>query len=468
MGLAISLSYNANQQSQPAVSYDGNNYFVVWDDFHLYSYDVYGTLIDSTGMPITDTAFAIESDLKCDKMPYIAYNQNNYLCTWGSTYAWQYMTKTDISGKRINILGVIIDSTTIVILPETNRPSICSGNQNYLVTGERFYSYYETFGTIHAAIINQNGSIDTSFRITQPINGVVYRNSRTAFDGINYLVVYDEYFSGIFGQFVSQNGNLIGPQFSISTQGTRPDVAFGDSIYLVVWDDGDICGRMVSCSGGMVDTSFVICNAPGSQCNARVCWNGFFYYVLWEDNRAGNWDIYGAKLSSNGIVVDTFSVITQHGDQVAPSILCNVDGNLFIVYSGWTDFINGRPAKTMRIWGKFYPFTGIEENTGKSMPRNYRLDVYPNPFKNALMIRLQIPDNGLISSQYSVASIKIYDASGRLVKTFSDIQCSLNNSVGYVLWSGEDDSGCKLPAGVYFVKLETKYYETVKKMVLLR
>ncbi len=99
--------------------------------------------------------------------------------------------------------------------------------------------------------------------------------------------------------------------------------------------------------------------------------------------------------------------------------------------------------------------------------KNFNMQVYPNPFQNHLVIKFQIPQ-GVISNQYPVASIKIYDATGRLVTSFSDIQCKTDNSVYSVTWSGTDDLGRKVPAGVYFVQFEAGSLRQIQKAVFLK
>ncbi len=97
-----------------------------------------------------------------------------------------------------------------------------------------------------------------------------------------------------------------------------------------------------------------------------------------------------------------------------------------------------------------------------------KLEIYPNPFQNHLVIKFQIPNTNL-STRYSLLAIlRIYDATGRLVKSFSDIQCNAVNSVYSVLWFGDDDSGCRLPAGVYFVCLKSGSINTVRQIVMLK
>jgi len=126
--------------------------------------------------------------------------------------------------------------------------------------------------------------------------------------------------------------------------------------------------------------------------------------------------------------------------------------------------------------------TGIEENLKSPAlisGRNPNLEVYPNPFRNVTGIKFQIPNqkvvnsqysvvsnNGVASSQKSVVSIKIYDATGRLVKSFSltTDYCVLAT----IVWDGTDDLGRRLPSGVYFVRLATDGFKRIEKAILLR
>ncbi len=120
--------------------------------------------------------------------------------------------------------------------------------------------------------------------------------------------------------------------------------------------------------------------------------------------------------------------------------------------------------------------TGIgETSVPTSAFRIPHLEVYPNPFTEKTEIRFTIHDtrykiqdaryrigeNGVTSSQYSVASLRIYDVVGRVVRKFNH----LTNYQSLIMWDGTDDSGCTLPPGVYFVCLNWFRSLLVKKIV---
>lgn len=103
---------------------------------------------------------------------------------------------------------------------------------------------------------------------------------------------------------------------------------------------------------------------------------------------------------------------------------------------------------------------------------NMRLETYPNPFNKYLTIKFEIP-NKLLQDIQSNFSLKIYDVTGRLVKQFNYSQYAepehLNNHLfTQVIWNGIDEKGCKVSAGVYFIKLEIGEFNKVKKVVLLK
>ena len=85
---------------------------------------------------------------------------------------------------------------------------------------------------------------------------------------------------------------------------------------------------------------------------------------------------------------------------------------------------------------------------------------YPNPF------------NPTTSIEYAVAEqthvrLRIYDVSGRLVRTLVD-EPKAPGTVHVTVWDGRDAWGGAVASGVYFYRLETRVLTQTKKMVLLK
>ena len=116
--------------------------------------------------------------------------------------------------------------------------------------------------------------------------------------------------------------------------------------------------------------------------------------------------------------------------------------------------------------GNLSSYVGIEEIKQSIDLQFY---VYPNPFVERAKIRFIIPNERYIiqDSPKSEVALKIYDATGKLVKSFT-LEASIQYPASSIVWAGDDDSGRKVPAGVYFVRLETKDFKKVEKVILLR
>ncbi len=82
---------------------------------------------------------------------------------------------------------------------------------------------------------------------------------------------------------------------------------------------------------------------------------------------------------------------------------------------------------------------------------------YPNPFNYKTTIKYQIA--GIADK----LSLKIYDASGRMVKQFNHLTIQMQSIGGakrhqpfnQTIWDGRDNQGCPLSSGIYFCELVT-------------
>ncbi|MBI4722080.1 MAG: T9SS type A sorting domain-containing protein, partial [Candidatus Stahlbacteria bacterium] len=107
---------------------------------------------------------------------------------------------------------------------------------------------------------------------------------------------------------------------------------------------------------------------------------------------------------------------------------------------------------------KYVP-TGVEKDPRLKAKVFGLNDVYPNPFFRSTVINYQLP----VASK---VSLRIYDLSGRPVKTLVDEwQISGNYRVS---WDGKDKEKKIMPSGIYFVKFQAGEFLQTKKLLLLR
>ena len=99
----------------------------------------------------------------------------------------------------------------------------------------------------------------------------------------------------------------------------------------------------------------------------------------------------------------------------------------------------------------------IGEVNVKVTPRvkSYSLEQnYPNPFNPATKIEYSIPEDGFVT-------LKVYNAEGKEVKRL------VNENKAAGSYEVRFDA-LKLPSGIYFYRLETGSYTSVKKMILMK
>lgn len=103
-----------------------------------------------------------------------------------------------------------------------------------------------------------------------------------------------------------------------------------------------------------------------------------------------------------------------------------------------------------------YDYSIVNVSHKQNLPKQFELmQNYPNPFNPTTTIKYSLPVSGKVT-------LKIYDVLGTEVKTL--VQNELRNNGYYQV----EFNSSELPSGVYFYKLETEKFSSVKKMIILK
>jgi hypothetical protein len=120
----------------------------------------------------------------------------------------------------------------------------------------------------------------------------------------------------------------------------------------VVWDDwrnglpGEIYAARVTPAGQVLDTEGICLSpAPNGQWMADVAFDGANYFVVWADFRNGgndNPDIYGARVTPSGVVLDTAGIPVSRAPDWQNEPRVAFDGTNYLVF--WDDARPSRPG----------------------------------------------------------------------------------------------------------------------------
>ncbi len=229
-------------------------------------------------------------------------------------------------------------------------------------------------------------------------------------DGSRYLIVYSDYDNddtGLFGQIIDNEGNLIDSSFKINsyttTQQIRPSIAFDGTNYLVCWQSGygqdgsnfGIYGRLFDTNGIPLEDEDIKINSTTvkDQIAVQTIWNGSYFVVTWDD-RSSAWEVKAQLVNSAGALV---------GDEITVN-------SYFIDWQlGSTSYSNG--SNTLSTW---YSRTQDGDAGG----------IFAQLFNN---------DGGKIGSEFRINTQASGDQFASSVASTSD---------GYfVVWSSEQTGG---------------------------
>jgi len=111
-------------------------------------------------------------------------------------------------------------------------------------------------------------------------------------------------------------------------------------------------------------------------------------------------------------------------------------------------------------WSSPSVYTDVSSLDESTVPGDFLLrQNTPNPFNPETTIQFDIPSP-------CFAKLVVYNIAGQVVSTLVEEGVSAGRK--QVTWNGTDDSGRRLPSGVYFYRLTAGDFSETKKMLLLK
>ena len=169
-------------------------------------------------------------------------------------------------------------------------------------------------------------STDGDFRTGRPENVEIFHGVSLA-KGAKYSIVVEN--RTVSPVYASQ----LNPVTAVSTTGNIvlawEDLRSGTSL--------DIYARILDPAGAPLTGDIVVCSSPGHQINpAHALDSTDNVFILWQDGRAGDNDIYGRKFGADGTPAGAeFVVCNAADDQGRPGICAAQSGKML---AAWDDF----------------------------------------------------------------------------------------------------------------------------------
>ncbi len=277
--------------------------------------NLFGARLSSGGVLLA-TDIPIQVAPYDQREPAIAFDGTNYLVAWVDTRS---NPAGDIFYDRYSVDAVAIGPGPIQVQPgPVQSPAVAFGGGNYVVV------WAEGSGgsrDIRGTRVSPSGTVldDPSIPIATAMEDDL--EPAVASDGASFLVVWTRSGGatpGIYATRVSDSGTVLdaGGIWVGTNPGPvqSPAVAWNGTNYLVVWADGsagslDIRGARVSAAGVVLDDpSIPISTGSADESEPTVAADGTDFLAAWTDFRSGNGDVYGARVSAAGAVLDPMGV----------------------------------------------------------------------------------------------------------------------------------------------------------------
>jgi len=356
IGSALILGGGAGVMPPQAQVVSGStNYLVVWSDTTSGSgVDMFGQFISRSGAKI-GSKFPLLQSLGShgfQAIESLASDGTNYLVAWQDQKDLTWDGISDTYGQLITASGAL--SGPEFVLAEVGAPleaqgvTVAFGKTNYLATWQSGYyttgqdGHYTTYG----AFVSPGGAVGDRFSISQTDSPDNNFSPGMAFDGANFLVVWNRNIGKPdghwenewvqYGRLVSPDGTFPGNEVLMSpVWSMMPSLAFDGSNYLMGWSfnttktDQNIHFRFFDRSASPLGTEFVLFSAQGT--NAPLSpWNGVIFdgkqfaiaatLGVWKTNSGLiSADVYDAFLPASGgattptILVQPLSQINATG-----------------------------------------------------------------------------------------------------------------------------------------------------------
>ena len=322
----ISISSLAGNQELEGLTCVPGTCMIVWQESRnaaTTSFDIYAQrLTVSPALASSGAEIVVSNATRPQFVPAVATNNTDFFAVWQD--ARDTNTNT-VFGARIAADGTVVDPAGLVLVTGNNRqtaPAIGRAGNTFGV----FWTDSRSYGTdIELTRFSGATKLDPTARAVSTATFAQASPAVTASAG-NFFAVWNDSRGGvdrdIFGARVTSAGAVLDPGGRPITTATGdqlvPDISTDGTVSLVVWEDRrsgnfDILGALVDNATGNVTVSdLVVCNAAGDQGRPAVTFDSATgqFLVVWSDGRvAANTDVFGARVTAAGVVLDPNGVL---------------------------------------------------------------------------------------------------------------------------------------------------------------
>lgn len=295
-----------------AIDNEGHS-IIVWDDMRNGNYDIYAQRYDGSGNPI-GANFRVDDDVSNEgqRNPAVATDGiGNFVVVWQDSRggSWEIVLQAfDSFGNKVGDLFFVNENQDMA---QTTAEIAMDQNGNFVVVWQdsRNYGVFDVyFQRYDSTMAPLGGNVEVSTHTGQESSA--YAPRVALLENGTFMIVW-EYGTprSVWGRIYNWNGDPRTGIFQVNTISTLCNFAdvttYPGNTFVVAWDamlgDGvyNIASRAFDSNGNAPGPEAVLSSESGKILPAVAADNRGNVVYIWEDDRNGHSDIYGAVVGFN-------------------------------------------------------------------------------------------------------------------------------------------------------------------------
>lgn len=351
----LPLSTATNWQTRPALAWNGNQFFAVWQDFRAGG-DIYGARVERDGGVVEPSGMLVSTRANRQRAPALAATSTHAVMVWQD---FRSGAGDELYAARFASDGGLLDPLGLRLAgPEQNpgSPSVAAsadGTQFLVAWQERT----DAGEDIYARRLSLDGGSPDPFGFPVAAFAEDQTSPQVASRGGGFWVAFEDNRSGSKDILVAPVADYGGVGTPIEVAGgseeqTAPALAYGLGQTLLVWQSApsasadagvQLLATRLGADGGVLDgTGLALAGPLFERARPAVASDGQGWLVAWTDDTAGasEADVRACRMSVAGVRLDPFGgfpLSSASGRQARPALA--YDGTYYV--AAWEDSRGG-------------------------------------------------------------------------------------------------------------------------------
>jgi hypothetical protein len=329
----VLLDEASSAQTLPAIAEGGATCLVVWEDYRQGEGDIFGQrVICATGTTLDPASLLVNVAPGNQVRPAVSWNGQDFWVVWRDDAA----APTQLVGTRVASDGTRLDPNGITFGNAWYAASPAIATQ-----GGTALAVWEGGPGLIPSILGQRvdasgATVGATFTVSVTAANEV--TPRLTANGTGFFAVWDSARNGshdIYGARVDASGGVLDPGgLPIATTASdevQPVVAFDGTQYLVAWHTGGvgIQATRVSANGTPLDSpALTLSPQPDVAMYPSTTFDGTQFWVIWPINTGG---VRGCRVAADGTVLDATPFVVGSAAGTGTGTLSATDAGVLTV-----------------------------------------------------------------------------------------------------------------------------------------